>query len=110
MPRDQALKWAGIAAIALIGFAALEALGHRNFVYGFGLSLACNLGTIALGLVFFGSLFAIEPVFRYFKYEPHQVHWILKTLFVLACLTAALVVIPRPRDCPTNNTYGDDYP
>lgn len=110
MTRDQAFKWAGIGAIALIGFGVLEALGHRNFVYGFGLSIACNLGTIALGLALLGSLFAIDPLCRYFKYEPHQVHWALKTLFVVACLTAALVVIPRPRDCPTNDTYGDDYP
>ena len=67
MTRDQVFKWAGIVALALIGFGVLQGLGHRNFVYGFGLSITCNLGTIALGLALLGSIFAIEPLCRYFK-------------------------------------------
>ena len=110
MDKNKASHWAGFVALGLLALGFWEALGHKNFVYGFGLSVACNLSTIALGLVFLGALFAIDPVIRYFKYEPRQVHWAMKALFVVACLAAALIVIPRPRDCPSSASSEYDYP
>lgn len=109
MDRNDGLKFAGYAAIGLLVIGVLEALRGDNFVYGLGLSITCNLGVLAFGAALLGAIFAIDPLCRYFGREPRTVHWLLKTVFVIAVVLVVAVVIPRPRDCPSSSSEYDDY-
>jgi hypothetical protein len=109
MDRNDGLKYAGYAAIGLLVIGVLEALGRDNFVYGLGLSIACNISTLAFGAALVGAILAIDPVCRYFGREPRTVHWSVKTAFVIAVVMVVAVVVPRPRDCPSSSSEYDDY-